>query len=111
MSNTKQYSLTKLREEHTLFLKTYATIIKVKGEVWYHLPNYYREEKENFFEVLIPSQVPNEVKSFFPSENINAELLEALEMCINAVGALANESIPANNAWEKAKAAIKKATT
>ena len=38
------------------------------------------------------------------------ELLEALIMCLNLVGAAANESEPARNAWEKAKVAIAKAT-
>jgi hypothetical protein len=37
------------------------------------------------------------------------ELLEALKMCVNYVGAGANDSEPLKNAWEKAKNAIAKA--
>ncbi len=41
---------------------------------------------------------------------VHDELLEALKMCINHVGAIANENEPARNAYNKAKEIIRKAT-
>ncbi len=38
------------------------------------------------------------------------EMLEALKMCINHVGTIANKSEPARNAYNKAKEIIQKAT-
>ena len=85
MSNTKHTEevlvrfLVSLSEEHILFLRMHATMINDNGERWYHLPNYYRQVKENIFEVMPPDQVPKEVKYSQHSEN--QSLLEALKEC------------------------------
>ena len=44
-------------------------------------------------------------------KRINAELLKALQMCVNYVGSVTSKSEPAMNAYLKASEAIKKATT
>ena len=74
--------------------------------------DYYNKdfeyEKEYCGGYLIAESIPDIEKAKLMAAS--PELLEALKMCVNAVGAMSNESLPAHNAYIKAKQAIKKAT-